>query len=220
MRSIYTILVVLLAVGAVSYAGPVPSSTIWAVSFSVVDMTYNPVSEELRIAGESRVAVLTEPDGDQISESDLWMDLVISLYSETPGPNIIAEFGSPMPPPGPGYLRIGRDGESHATGSLLDVVLNRMYMESTTSFIRDRLVALSLFDMPPGSGDWADRAYGPEGSVSILGSYVKDSLHDLNDISSDPLDPDKVSFDIYFVPEPATMSLLALGGVALLKRRK
>lgn len=214
MRTFGTILIVLLATAVVCHAAPAPPSTIWSVAFNVVDLTYNPVGQQLKLVGTSRSAILTDPANVQETEQDLWLELVIALYQDNSAGSIDAEFG-------PGYLRIGRDGDPHTLGTLLDVTLGRMKMASSTTFVQDALGAQSFFDVPAATGEWKARAFGPDARVDILGwQFAPGSLTGLSDLSDAPADADRVMMNIYFIPEPATMSLLAIGGVALIRRKR
>ena len=64
-------------------------------------------------------------------------------------------------------------------------------------------------------------SFGVEDHLGIVGSSAKGLLGQWNDMYGG-LNPDRdwSSYVVEYIPEPATLSLLALGGLALLRRRK
>jgi hypothetical protein len=214
MRNFILSVAVILIIASMGQAAPL----IYTIGFDTVDLKleYNTATakRELEFLSKQRVSTVTYDDNTQVPFSNLEILLTTTLQSSTPispgNPQAKAVFSG-------GTLEVN---EYDATGTvlirnMLKVNLDKLYAETTTTQPKELLVATAEFDSPTGA--WASQTAGPIGEIFILGWYLPLTI---TDFDTDVFVRSDTSMQITFVPEPATMGLLAIGGVALLKRRR
>jgi hypothetical protein len=187
--------------GVSSAATIVPQVDIDYISGTAMASTYDAGTGQLAVVDAPTEIVVQYGDNTQTSYSEASFSLTASLLSDaSSGGKAVGLFDG-------GTIDIYEGG-----GSLLfSADLESLSLEESSFGVQTLLTGSGTFDTTAGSlsGD-----FGPEGYVVDI-AFI---LGEIDDFSQDFAAQSNVT--LYPIPEPATMSVLALGGLAALLRRR
>jgi hypothetical protein len=211
----------LLAAPALATSSSVNVADIHSMGFDVVDISYNPATSLLRFAAQQRVMTVTYVNNTQVPVTGI--DLILETYLNR---DDTAAMGHPAAQFTGGSLIVTeRDAITGASQILLKAAVREMFVEQSTypspspSYAPNRLLtmmgAYQLTDpSDPQYGVW-NGLLPQEGNIFTLAWQMHDVITDFSTPFTAAED-----MQLIVVPEPATMTMVGLGALALLRRRR
>ena len=227
MRKLILSMTIVLVVASASLAAPVPpAAKLWTANFSVLNTRYFHDAATgdfvMEFRGSQRVGVLTDENNGQTVHTDASGNIqlleVLLLTTFSTG-SVDPTTGQATAAFVQGNLEVYyEDALTSARTDYLKATLGTMNVETTVTLPQELVVAQAPFSVDSALGTW-DNTVGKLGLIHIL-DWKFAPGDGVDDFRVDEFANAVSNIQIVFIPEPATMTLLALGGVAILKRRR
>ncbi len=181
------------------------------MGFDVVDISYDPSGAQklLQFSAQDRVMTVTYNNNTQVPVTGV--DLVLETYliqDDTP------TVGHPAALFGGGFLTVSEAGQV-----LIRAAVKQLFVEQSTYLPNKLLTIMGEYELisdvnHPQYGAW-NGLLPNDGNIFVLGWEVHDVINDFNTAFTAEED-----MQLVVVPEPATMSMVGLGALALLRRKR